>query len=66
MNKELLSFFVTCQHCHRSFTVPTEIVLKYMDRLTDALGQRLQEKSRRVWRRPATDSGAPANLPVEE
>jgi hypothetical protein len=42
MNKELYPFFVSCPHCRKNFTVPAEIVLKYVDRLMEALSQKIQ------------------------
>lgn len=58
-----MRFWLTCPGCRRKFGVPPVIVLKYVDRLLDGLGDRMAQAGRRfAAQRP--QPAPPENLPV--
>lgn len=58
MNKELLKFWVTCPDCKRKFGVDPFIVLKYVDRLFNELGDRIKERGEQLEKARKEKEGA--------
>jgi len=48
MTKKNLRFWITCPHCKKSFGVPPDLVLKFLDRLLTELTASIERSERKI------------------